>query len=763
MPYTNFPRQLLSDEEKTKEWCEQNLDAMAPYIAQYNNNLYINDRFKDIRNYQAYHGHFDPKDYEHITDQYGTPFPARMTNYNIIAPKIDLLTSEELRRPLETKVSSINKSAVNRKKDAKVSMVMEQMLGDIKKEINETMGMDITQDNVDFDIPDDIETYMRYTYKEAIEVVAESGIEYLKEKYRWKDLFKNGFRDFLVLGKVFYKIDVKNGDPHVRRVDPRNIAFDSSIESDYIDESQWVVEQRWLSVNEILDEFGDELTKEDVMELENMRQISSGSELAHYNTSIEWLNYDASTGVRIRLIQGEWKSIRAIRFKVSENKYDPDNPFRKVVNDSYRPRKGETIETKYVDDIWEGTKIGGRITTRCRRRPNQVRSVDDAGSTPLSYVGCTHNMSAGRITSLVDVLKHIQTLYNVVMYHIELTLSRAGGKAVVYDVSQMPSNIGMDMQTVLYHIKNDGIIPINSRDEGQDTARFNQFQQVDFTLSNSVQQLVNLKLMLEQTAGQVCGISPQREGAVAQYEAVGNVQRTVMQSNLVTENWFFQHSEVKKRVIERVCGLMKICWAQGKRLGYVLGDGAFKLLDILPDIALNDYGVYINQGAKDDAIKQAVTQLSQAALQSGSITLLDVIKVLKADSLSEAEHVLENGIKEMQSQAKAAQEQQQSILQAQAEQEQTKMQHETQLKQMDSEARLKVAKENTRAKIEVANIQADLEANMVSDRLKGAIQRDAAKSEYDKTVRADKMKMEEKKMKEDRDEKRKDRLAKTKK
>lgn len=763
MPYTNFPRQLLSDEEKTKEWCEQNLDAMAPYIAQHNNNLYINDRFKDIRNYQAYHGHFDPKDYEHITDQYGTPFPARMTNYNIIAPKIDLLTSEELRRPLETKVSSINKSAVNRKKDTKVSMVMEQMLGDIKKEINETMGMDVTQDNVDFDIPDDIEVYMRYTYKEAIEVVAESGIEYLKEKYRWKDLFKNGFRDFLVLGKVFYKVDIKNGDPFVRRVDPRNIAFDSSIESDYIDESQWVVEQRWLSINEILDEFGDELTKEDVIELENMRQISSGTELAHYNTSIEWLNYDASTGVRIRLIHGEWKSIRAIKFKVSENKYDPENPFRKMVNDTYRPRKGETIETKYVDDIWEGTKIGGRITTRCRRRPNQVRSVDDAGSTPLSYVGCTHNMSAGRITSLVDVLKHIQTLYNVVMYHIELTLSRAGGKAVVYDVSQMPSNIGMDMQTVMYHIKNDGIIPINSRDEGQDSARFNQFQQVDFTLSNSVQQLVNLKLMLEQTAGQVCGISPQREGAVSQYEAVGNVQRTVMQSNLVTENWFFQHSEVKKRVVERVCGLMKVCWAKGKRLGYVLGDGAFKLLDILPDIALNDYGVFINQGSKDDAVKQAITQLSQAALQSGNITLLDVIKVLKADSLSEAEHVLENGIKEMQSQSKAAQEQQQSILQAQAEQEQTKMQHETQLKQMDSEARLKVAQENTRAKIEVANIQADLEANMVSDRLKGAIQRDAAKSEYDKTVQAEKMKMEEKKMKEDRDEKRKDRLAKVKK
>tara|TARA_Y100000401_G_scaffold54833_1_gene43119 strand:- start:1614 stop:3950 length:2337 start_codon:yes stop_codon:yes gene_type:complete len=760
MPYTNFPRQLLSDKEKTKEWCEQNLDAMAPYVAQYNNNLYINDRYKDIRNYQAYHGHFDPKDYEHITDQYGTPFPARMTNYNIIAPKIDLLTSEELRRPLETKISSINRDAVQRKEDMKVSLIMEELLADVKKEINDVMGMDITQDNVDFEIPDDIEAYMRYTYKEAIEVVAEDGIEYLKERYRWKDLFKNGFRDLLVLGKVFYKISVRNGDPYVRRVDPRNIAFDSSIESDYLDESQWVVEQRWLSVNEILDEYGQELTKEDVMELENMRHISSGTELAHYNTSIEWINYDSATGVRIRLIHGEWKSIRQLKFKVSPNKYDPNNPFRKSVGDNYKPRKGEEIETKFVDDIWEGTKIGGRIVVNCRRRPNQVRSVDDAGKTPLSYVGCTHNMSAGRVTSLVDVLKHIQMLYNVVMYHIELTLSRAGGKAVVYDVSQMPSNIGMDMQTVLYHIKNDGIIPINSRDEGADTARFNQFQQIDFTLSNSVQQLINLKLMLEQTAGQVCGITPQREGAVSQYEAVGNVQRTVIQSNLVTENWFFQHTEVKKRVVERVCNLMKVCWADGKKAGFILGDGAFKTLSVFPDIALNDYGIYVNEGAKDDAIKQAITQLSQSALQSGNIQLLDVIKVLKADSLTEAEHVLENALKEMQQQTQAAQQQQQQLMQAQAEQAEAQRQHEINLKNIDAEAKINVAKENSKSRVDVANIQADVEADMNADKLKTSLQKDSVQAEYGQIMQDKKGEQEDKKMRQQREENDKERKLK---
>tara|TARA_R100000655_G_scaffold65734_1_gene104166 strand:+ start:877 stop:3153 length:2277 start_codon:yes stop_codon:yes gene_type:complete len=750
MAYTNFPRQLLSDKEKDKDWCEQNLDAMAPYIAQHNNSLYINDRYKDIRNYQAYHGHFDPKDYEHVTDQYGTPFPARMTNYNIIAPKIDLLTSEELRRPLETQVNSVNKSAVLRKEDVKVGLIAEALLSDVKKEVNEVMGMDVTQNTMGMEIPDNIEEFMRYTYKEAVEETVEDGLNYLKETYRWKDLFKNGFRDFLVTGKVFYKVEALNGDPIIRRVDPRNIAFDMSIENDYLDNAQWVVEQRWLGINQILDEYGDELTKEDIMELEKMRHVASGDELAHYNSNLDWIQHDTSTGVKVRVLHGEWKSIRAIKVKVSPNKYDEANPFRKLVKDTYKPRKGEEIETKYVDDIWEATKIGGRILVNCRRRPNQVRSVDDAGATPLSYTGCVHNLSSGRVTSLVDVLKHIQMLYNVVMYHIELTLSRAGGKAVVYDVSQMPSNIGMDMQTVLYHIKNDGIIPINSRDEGADTARFNQFQQVDFTLSNSVQQLMNLKLMLEQTAGQICGISPQREGAVSQYEAVGNVQRTVVQSNLVTENWFFQHSEVKKRAVEMVCNLMKVCWAEGKKAGYILGDGGFKTLSIFPDIALNDYGIYITEGGKEDAIKQAITQLSQAALQSGNIDLLNVIKVLKAETLTEAEHILENGINEMKKQAQATQEAQMQAQQAEAQEKLAERQHDLQMKQMDIEGKVAAAEKLNEGKIAVANIQADVEADISADKIETQYKKDMYSTDTSRELEEAKMKEQKKQSERDR-------------
>ena len=86
-----------------------------------------------------------------------------------------------------------------------------------------------------------------------------------------------------------------------------------------------------------------------------------------------------------------------------------------MVKDTYKARKGETVEVKYVDDIWQATKIGGKILVNATRRSNQVRSVDDPGKTPLSYVGCVKGNTTGSSTSLVDMLDNIQMLYNIVV------------------------------------------------------------------------------------------------------------------------------------------------------------------------------------------------------------------------------------------------------------------------------------------------------------------------------------------------------------
>ena len=709
----NFPPQLLPDSEKDEVWCEQMIDAIAGHIYE-DNSMFENSVYEDIQNYSIYNGDFELSDYQYLTEQYGFAQPARLVNYPIIQPKIDLLLGEELRRPMDMKVVTTNKDATIRKEDMKIKLQLKKFTEAMKQEMVQKMGIEVKTMLDELPIPDDINKFMEYTYKEAVEEVAQDGLEYLNNKYGYKEIFKAGFRDLLVTGNEFFKVYVKNGDPFVRRVDPRSMAYDTNTDSDFLDDCQWVGEERYLTPNEVLDEFRDQLTEDDVRFLNEMSQISSHSDYASYNTSIDWIQWQQGDSARLRVIHCEWKSIKALRYKISPNRYDPERPFYKLVPDNYKAKKKDDIRTKYVDDIWIGTKIGGKILVDCRRRPNQVRSVDDPGSAHLSYVGLIKNNTTGKKSSMVGMLKNIQMLYNIVMYHIELAMARSGGKAVIYDVSQLPTNLGMDMQTVLYHLKTDGIIPINSKDEGGQVANFNQFSQVDFTLSNSVQQLINLKLMLEDTAGQISGVTKQREGAVGQYEYVGNVQRSVVQSATITESWFHAHAQVKKQVYQRVCELMKMAWSGGKKSSLILGDGASKILSVMPDIALNDYAIFVGDSGKDDAVRQSVTQLSQAALQSGQISLLDVIRVLKADTATEAERVLEMGMEEIKNQQAQVQQQQHQMMAAQQQAEDAKFQREAQLKKVDNDTKIQVANIQAQADIKVAEIN-DMSKRDIAD------------------------------------------------
>jgi hypothetical protein len=701
-----FPPQFVLESEKTEEWANKWVDAVVSYMA-YVDSPYHNSRLNDIQNYNIYNGSLELQDFKYITEQYGMAYPARLVNYPIISPKIDLLVGEELRRPMDIKVSTTNKEAVLRKEDVKVNLIMKKLTEEIHQEFKDATGIALPA-ITEMEIPEDIDLYMRYNYREMVEETAQDGLEYLMQKYHYRDIFKEGFRDLLVTGKEFFKVYDHNGDPYVRRVDPRSVVYEINSNSDYLDDASWVGEERYLSYSEILDEFRDELTREDLEELSAMYQIGGYDDLSAYNSQFDWIDYQEGQEVKIRVVSVEWKSIKTLKFKVSENKFNPEKPFMKAVADDYKPRRREQLVTRYVDDIWEATKIGGKILVRARRRPNQVRSVDDAGSTQLSYVGCVRNNTTGRAVSMVDLLKNIQMLYNIVMYQIELAMARSGGKAVVYDVSQLPTNLGMDMQTVLYHLKTDGIIPINSKEEGNQLASFNQFQQIDFTLSNSVQQLINLKMMLEQTAGQISGVSPQREGAVGQYEYVGNVQRSVVQSATITESWFYSHSQVKKRVFEKVCNLMKVSWANGKKSSYILADGAYKFLSIMPDVSLQDYGIFIGDSGKDDAMRQQLQGIAQAALQGGQATLLDIIKVIKADTFTEAEHILERAMEEIKKEQAGQAQQQQAMMEAQQAASQAEFERQVQLEQIKNQAKVEVARIQSETDLKIADMKDDL-------------------------------------------------------
>jgi hypothetical protein len=170
-----FPTLYVSEKEKTEEWCESVLNGIVNYISDDEGRLQEN-RTSDIVNYQIYNGYLNNADLEYITNQYGTSFPARLVNYPIIQPKVDLLLGEELRRPIDYKVTTVNKDAVLRKQDAKVQLITKKMVSEIHDNFKSKYNLLLPGEDVNLPIPEDIDLFMKYNYREAVEETAQVGL-----------------------------------------------------------------------------------------------------------------------------------------------------------------------------------------------------------------------------------------------------------------------------------------------------------------------------------------------------------------------------------------------------------------------------------------------------------------------------------------------------------------------------------------------------------------------------------------------------------
>jgi hypothetical protein len=698
-----FPKQNIPDSQKNLGWCKDNILAMLAY--QNYTTKFNRERKKDYENYLLYNGVFDSKQFEYVTNTYGISSPARLVNHPIIAPKVDLLVGEFMSQPMDFMVEATNEEAMVKKLDKKVALVAEKVMRPLRQELASELGVEFEDEDMGLEIPDDVDKFLKLNGRMQVEQLVFIGLKHLIEKYRLQHVFKQGLYDLAITGKAFYHCSIINGDPHVRRVDPRSLIWDLNADTENLQKAAWVAEERFLTVNEIIDEFGDYLTQEQVGQIEKMRYEGQDT-LQRYNKPYQWYYKDDHlTPLRIRCVTATWKSIKTMKVKINENKYDPELPFKKIMPDDWKPKKGERHDKKSFTHIWKATMIGHDIVVDARPLPNQIRRETNYAETPLPYVGVIKNNIDSITLSIVDSLKNIQLLYNIVMYHIELTLARSGGKAVVYDTSQKPNGVSLD--DVFYHAKNSGIIPINTKQEGNQVGGFNQFQQIDFTLSNSVQQLINLKIMLENTAEQLTGISRAREG-FSKSDAVGVNERSVMQSSLVTQPLIANHVRTMDLVMNQLGDLMKIAWADGKKVVHFMGEAGAEMMKMIGDFKNFDYSIFVKNSSKDKRDKEKLEALGQQVLSgAGAEGFLQLLKVMNAYNAKDAEVILEQGLEKIQESQMQQQQQMAEAQQAQAQATQQAAQMDAQTKQMDNQTKIEVANINAQAMLEATRMKID--------------------------------------------------------
>lgn len=659
----SLPQQKVSSGKKNKEWGKACINHYSNYRYTNGSNL-RSDRYRKLVNYDLYNGKINYKDVENICNPMGladNTWASRFQHYDIISEPIRLLIGEETKRPDNHIVVSEAPADVNRKSKA----LKEKIFSFLEESLVGKVDPSQVDPNNPPQTPEEILKFEKYTPSDIIEHKANQLLKVIKKKVNSRLLFSQGWKDCLIAGEEIYWIGILNNEVAMKRVNPVNLTVILDDDTTFVDDAIAVVEERLLTVSTILDEFGDEIRKSPG-DLDKLINYSKGNNPAPatggFDPQFEMINDQrvmvgytptnigfvgsGNNGLgnnSIRVTRVEWKSMQ----EIGELTYTDENgePVTQIVDDTFSLGifKGAYPDAKvewfWINQAWEGTKIGQDIFVGIKAKPNQRRRMDNPYYCRLGYTGFIYEATNSQSVSLIDRLKPYQYLYDIIAYRLEIAFASDQGKVFVMDLAQIPTSHGMDMERWMHYLKEMKIAFINSFEESKkgasqgQTSRFNQFTSVDLSLAQSIQQYINMLDYIKQQVYFVSGVTPQRLGSIANRESVGNVDTAVSQSALITEYLYEAHSEVKRRAYTGMIEVGKIAYKNGLTTQYVLDDMGIETLNIEElEFEDSEFSVFVSNNSKDLELKAKLEQLVQVAMQTEKVDLSTIVDVLVNDS-----------------------------------------------------------------------------------------------------------------------------------
>ena len=741
----HFPYQKRATSKKGKKFIEECVDSAINLAYQGGSNT-LQTKKDMLVNYNLRADILDERDIEQTVNPWGiqgATFPAKMQNYPIANPKIDLLIGEEYKRRFDWHVVVVNPDAISQKEHEQREMVQSIIMDALSQNEDEYDEQEVQKRIEDF------AKFAKYEMQDLRERRATQYLQYLWKEQDLKIKFNRGFEDALVAGMEVYHTDIVGGEPVVRKVDPLSLTVIGLGTSIHIEDADIIIEDTYEPLRWVIDNYYDYLTPKDIDDLERGVTGDRGSDTGIINyypqqgptNPISLVSQDgedwkyaiidtddySTTNVaaynengEVRVVRVTWVSLR----KVGEIKWidEEGNIQKKLVDENYKPDEaaGEEVEWFWINEWWEATRLAEDKYVKYGPRPIQFRSMGNKSIGGSGYVGTVYNTNTSQARSLMDRMKPYQYLYNVFMYRTELAFAKSKGKIGVIDASRIPDDWNMDKWMYYAEILGWAVEdPFKEGNKGAATGKLagtmNQNSKIlDLEMGNYIQQHVMMLEFIKQELGEIAGVTQQRQGQIDNRETVGGVERAVMQSSHITEKWFMLHDNTKVRVLTTLLETAKYAWRNKKseKIQYISDEMASVISEIDGQLFNDaDYGIMVSNSVQDTELVQAMKQLAQAGLQNDKINFSGIMDIYLSESISSMRRKIETYEEESEKRLEQQQQQQleaqQNIAQQQAQQAQAEMQLSMREKMMDSETKITVAQINAESKDNADKVAAD--------------------------------------------------------
>ena len=486
-------------------------------------------------------------------------------------------------------------------------------------------------------------------------------------------------------------------------------------------------------------------------------------------------NYQFATGDLVQITEGYWRSQRRIGFLKT---IDPETgePISTMVDDNFVPSQFGVEELKntsvakgldtqpdntvlwtWVTHIWQGCKINANFSQSVEDRDRNAIYFDikpcdfqfKGDYTPfqpkLPICGGVFNNRNAKSNSLVDLMKPYQIAYNAFMNLAYGIAQRNNGKFFIMD-ARVLSNFKdwggeQAAQKAMTIAKELGWLPIDpSASNLAGGGQFNQFAVHDLDESDKVSRLIQLAVTFEEQGFKQIGITPQRQGQVQASETATGVQASVNNSYSVTEPYFENFYNYKRRKLKMLLDLAQYVASKEKDiiLTYTTSDlGNAFIKTTGTEVMLRDLGVNVDNS--QDAI-QDLEFAKKIALQNNTtgLPMSALISMISLKSPKDIQKALEDAEDKLNQQKQAEQQHQQEMQQEQikaAKEQQAQAQaFEAEQNQLDRENEIR------RAMISSMGFDQDIQGNNMIDVVEqGKLAIDQSKHAFDQSMQTQQM------------------------
>jgi hypothetical protein len=705
--FANFPAQKIPKSKKTKTWYRNAIESVVGAGFFYDEGVRSSYAEKII-NTNLYNGIVDIEDMERTVNPSSidddTTMPDRIQHYPIVNPRIEVLIGEESKRRFDWKAVVTNNDAISEKEEELNALIKEEILRIISKNRSKE------------EIDEEIKKLDKKvsSFQDKREKLSNRLLKHHFTEQRFDRLFNNCFKDVLINAEEYAECNIVGNKPVLTKIDPKKIFWVRSGFSNKVQDADLIILDDFWSPGRIIDHYYNDLNNNDLQKLDRGFGSSDDGDpfvnksyrdrlsvnanfLDNSDSDIEKVNnvigvaqqhgynltndYDVTGNVRVLRVY--WRGWKKVKYVTYFDKFGDEQ--KDIFPEDYIVKKdeGETYKTIWVNEWYQATKIGSDIYVDCKPKEIQFRSIENPAYAHPGIVGKTYSFNSSRAVSLMGKVKNYLYLYDVVHHRLNELLAANQGKILEVDFASIPNGWGIEKW--FHYLKKMKIAVKDSFKEGQKGASTGKLAgglnnaskgYLDLDQGQNIQQHIMLLEFIKREMTEVTGVSEQRMGQISNRETLGGVERSVTQSSHITEWFFAEHEEFKLDALEAFLNTCAIAYKDNpKKLQYILDTESIATLNVNPELLTTaDLGILITASSKTQEIEQNIKRMAEAALSAGQATFNDIINLYMTDSLSEMKNIINRSTSEAQLEARKQSDKQNEVAMA-------KMQADSKLEQ----------------------------------------------------------------------------------